>query len=706
MDINKRNRTDLKSYFVKNSIPTESNFAELIDGMLNQKEDGIAKLAGDPLSIEAAGDDASQQKLINFYRSFADPNPLWTLNLNPRSDPNKPATARVGFSISDGEGNPRLFVDRSTSNVGVGTNKPDQKLTVYGGELSLQTDDNSKSQGLLFQNSGGFYTWRIYRSDAGNNLADLRFASGAEANVNALKDKLVLTKDGNLGVGVQGPNNSLDIQAVNRTGNHATGRPLYVTGNIGAADTGIEFRHTNGSQGIGFGYNTIYATGTNVNQDLSLMARGQGKINIQGNLEVNGDIKVNGNDKQLWFPTDDVREFIRFGSWERYAIGVQSGTQYFRTGKNFAWYKAGAHDDGELIPGGGTVQMVIKDGNLGIGTPEPLEKLTVNEGDVKIEGGRYRRLKIVSDKYWAGIELVAREQGEAGNPHIDFTHGDLDSPNYGIRLYAPANNKFVIDGGNVGIGTATPDDQLDVAGAVRILTRSNPIRFTSAWTGFPDGATDRAEISNDTGSFKTLMIVGNKSAGLGRRVSVWDRLEVNGPLITQQRHTIKIGDPSPNGRYGNDGIRGEPNLWLDAQSTVYIKPGFQTPSGFDIAERFKPIGLIEPGQVVIFDEAEEAVKLCERAGDSRVVGIASAEAAFILGSDAEQVPIALCGRLPCYADADIAPIAIGDLLTTSPTKGHAQKVLDPGKHSGAILGKALGSLAKGKGKILVLVTLL
>jgi hypothetical protein len=58
----------------------------------------------------------------------------------------------------------------------------------------------------------------------------------------------------------------------------------------------------------------------------------------------------------------------------------------------------------------------------------------------------------------------------------------------------------------------------------------------------------------------------------------------------------------------------------------------------------------------------------------------------------------------CKVDADIAPIEPGDLLTTSPTKGHAQKVLDPTKASGAILGKALGSLKKGKGKIPVLVS--
>ena len=59
----------------------------------------------------------------------------------------------------------------------------------------------------------------------------------------------------------------------------------------------------------------------------------------------------------------------------------------------------------------------------------------------------------------------------------------------------------------------------------------------------------------------------------------------------------------------------------------------------------------------------------------------------------------------CKVDADIAPIKVGDLLTTSHTKGHAQKVIDPSKAVGAIVGKALGNLKKGKGNIPVLVML-
>jgi hypothetical protein len=59
----------------------------------------------------------------------------------------------------------------------------------------------------------------------------------------------------------------------------------------------------------------------------------------------------------------------------------------------------------------------------------------------------------------------------------------------------------------------------------------------------------------------------------------------------------------------------------------------------------------------------------------------------------------------CKVDADIAPIKTGELLTTSATKGHAQKVVDSTKAVGAVLGKALGSLKKGKGTIPVLITL-
>ena len=76
------------------------------------------------------------------------------------------------------------------------------------------------------------------------------------------------------------------------------------------------------------------------------------------------------------------------------------------------------------------------------------------------------------------------------------------------------------------------------------------------------------------------------------------------------------------------------------------------------------------------------------------------------GSEADgKSPVALTGRVYCQADASGGPIEPGDLLTTSDTPGHAMKVIDHTKAQGAILGKAMTSLKKGKGLVLVLVTL-
>ncbi|MFD2082926.1 Chaperone of endosialidase [Actinopolymorpha cephalotaxi] len=77
----------------------------------------------------------------------------------------------------------------------------------------------------------------------------------------------------------------------------------------------------------------------------------------------------------------------------------------------------------------------------------------------------------------------------------------------------------------VGAGTGAPQDNLEVKGNARI--GANPVRFTSAYSNFSSAT--NAEICNDTGQYKTLMLLGNRAGdGSTRKVSVWDRLEVNG----------------------------------------------------------------------------------------------------------------------------------------------------------------------------------
>jgi hypothetical protein len=67
--------------------------------------------------------------------------------------------------------------------------------------------------------------------------------------------------------------------------------------------------------------------------------------------------------------------------------------------------------------------------------------------------------------------------------------------------------------------------------------------------------------------------------------------------------------------------------------------------------------------------------------------------------------VALSGRVYALADTSNGPIKPGDLLTSSSVPGHVMKVTDHARAQGAIVGKAMSSLAEGKGMVLVLVTL-
>ena len=58
-------RTELYPFFQKHAIPTEANFKELIDSMLNLEDDGVSKSPDDPLSLKAVG---AEEGLMNFYR--------------------------------------------------------------------------------------------------------------------------------------------------------------------------------------------------------------------------------------------------------------------------------------------------------------------------------------------------------------------------------------------------------------------------------------------------------------------------------------------------------------------------------------------------------------------------------------------------------------------------------------------------------------
>src|SRR5204863_151433 len=133
----------------------------------------------------------------------------------------------------------------------------------------------------------------------------------------------------------------------------------------------------------------------------------------------------------------------------------------------------------------------------------------------------------------------------------------------------------------------------------------------------------------------------------------------------------------------------------------------------DCAEEFDVIEAVqvEPGTVMVLDQ-EGALRQSEHAYDKKVAGVISGAGDYKPGivldrqqSSVNRMPVALMGKVYCKVDAQYAPIEVGDLLTTSPTTGHAMKADDPFKAFGSVIGKALRPLPEGQGLIPILIAL-
>lgn len=135
--------------------------------------------------------------------------------------------------------------------------------------------------------------------------------------------------------------------------------------------------------------------------------------------------------------------------------------------------------------------------------------------------------------------------------------------------------------------------------------------------------------------------------------------------------------------------------------------------GGDCAEDFDidDVEKVEPGTVMVINESG-ALRECKEGYNKRVVGVISGAGDYKPGivldkqrSANNRKPIALLGKVFCKVDAQYGAVEMGDLLTTSPTSGHAMKAENPLRAFGAVIGKALRPLAAGQALIPILIAL-
>lgn len=160
-----------------------------------------------------------------------------------------------------------------------------------------------------------------------------------------------------------------------------------------------------------------------------------------------------------------------------------------------------------------------------------------NDGDwLRIHGGDngtavYKGMSINED---GGLAIGSWNHVPQGT--LDVTgdtnlHGKLQI-NKGVRI---ENNGLSIGGaGKLSVDAPNvPDGRFVVNDDSSVI--HNNIKFSKVWSGYTDDKDhkDRAEISNDTGVYKSLMIVGNSTGKQGRTVSVYDTLCIGNRCINE-----------------------------------------------------------------------------------------------------------------------------------------------------------------------------
>ena len=371
--------------------------------------------------------------------------------------------------------------------------------------------------------------------------------------------------------------------------------------------------------------------------------------------------------------------------------------------------------------------FVDDSGNVGIGTKFPNKKLTVALGDFVVYPGH--EASIITDGF-----NVKLGDPEGARNQVFLEIDDL-------------TEKFVFNNGNVGIGTKSPLNDLhvyDSAGHAYVVAESE-----SGYAFYiADGSNNSGLAIKENGTTRANVYWNTANDCLSLAEGSVDRLVVKGGKVG-------IGTTNPMGKLDVrstnstslfvETLSSSVNAWFNASSgqaimatsnsnttpTVQISNSGNAGAlsvngtakidvlqimGADVAEKF-PVrneDEIKPGMVVAIDP-DHPGELClsRTAYNQCVAGVISGAnnlpAGAILGNlpgHEDGLPVALSGRVWVYCDAEKQPIEPGNLLTTAERSGYAMAVSNFEKANGAVIGKAMTRLEKGKiGLVLVLVNL-
>jgi hypothetical protein len=184
---------------------------------------------------------------------------------------------------------------------------------------------------------------------------------------------------------------------------------------------------------------------------------------------------------------------------------------------------------------------ISQDGNVGIGTDNPQEKLEIEEGNIRLStdiGGTVPKYAINWTGGGAGQVAVFSANTSTGEVRMG---ADNSSGTYFTTLYSNGDERLRITStGNVGIGTDNPIKKVDIRASA----------VTAARLQVSSGGYNWIELASDDNSGNLSVSVNDRSGGGGTGSFGINQYDVNGsyartPIVVSSTGNVGIGTINP-----------------------------------------------------------------------------------------------------------------------------------------------------------------
>ena len=469
------------------------------------------------LTIESTSASTTEEVAIK-YSNFSTGSNYWWQGLN------QSANWSLGYGTSFSGSSTKLLVDTS-GNVGIGTTSPGRKLSINGSieltgsDMTLNTTSAAirrGTSGQMFLDAPGDVTVTI---DSNSNNTDRVFNVRKDTGSELFR----IQENGNVGIGTTNPQRLLSI-----SNNDATTTPQLLITQNGTGDAVIGFNRP-GHQGWAMGIDSsignnfeIHNSSGGVDSSSQLAITPSGnvgigttspseKLDVNGNATFAGDVLVEDN----LYLTDagTVRGKIQLNSSDRDNLDIKAVS----LGSLMRFYTADTLaltlDDS---------QNAIFTGNVGIGTTSPAAKLDIH---YFTSGGNDDLLNI-------GLDATNPTRAKIYTEDYNGNFGLWDSGST-QKVKVSAGGASYFNGGSVGIGTTSPLSKLNVNGSIKIEGENQLYFGSSGSTPlWGIKALGNDLIISEQGTNSGDLIFTGENLGVGT-TSPNDKLDVNGTVRTQ-----------------------------------------------------------------------------------------------------------------------------------------------------------------------------